>query len=216
MIEQPAQLAPTIKGRWAPEGLTMRIILAGLGAFVSTSAFAHTGTGAASGLVHGFMHPVGGLDHILAMVAVGILAFVAGGRALWALPLAFMAAMLAGGAMGMSGMSLPLVETGIGASIVVIAGLAALGAPLPLLVSAPLVAFFGLFHGFAHGAEMPLDASGLSYAAGFIAATGLLHVAGIAGSVAVARAVGANGRFAARVFSGAVALAGAGVMTGTI
>lgn len=194
----------------------MRIILAVLGTLVSTAAFAHTGAGAASGLVHGFMHPVGGLDHVLAMVAVGILAFVAGGRALWALPLSFMAAMLAGGAMGMSGMGLPMVETGIGASIIVIAGLAALGAPLPLLVTAPLVAFFGLFHGFAHGAEMPMDASGLSYAVGFLAATGFLHAIGIAASMAVAKAVGSNGRIAARVASGALALVGAGVMSGAI
>jgi urease accessory protein len=194
----------------------MRIVLAVLGALISTSAFAHTGHGDASGFMHGFMHPFGGLDHVLAMVAVGILAFVAGRRALWTLPLAFMAAMLAGGAMGMSGMSLPLVETGIGASIIVVAGLAALGAPLPLMATAPLIAFFGLFHGFAHGAEMPLDASGLTYAVGFLAATGLLHMSGIAGSTAVAKVVGVNGRLAARVASGAVALAGAGVLSGAI
>lgn len=194
----------------------MRIVLAVLGTLVSTTAFAHTGAHHTAGIVHGFMHPVGGLDHVLAMIAVGILAFVAGGRALWALPLSFMAAMLAGGALGISGIELPLVETGIGASIIAIAGLAAFGAPLPLMATAPLVAFFGLFHGFAHGAEMPLDASGLSYAAGFLVATGLLHFAGIAGSVAVAKSAGANGRLAARVASGAVALAGAGVMSGAI
>lgn len=158
----------------------MRILLALAAALVSTSAFAHTGHGDASGLAHGLLHPLFGLDHVLAMIAVGILAFVAGGRALFALPLSFMVAMLVGGVFAMSDMQLPLIEAGIGASIIVIAGLAALGAPLPVWLTSALVAFFGIFHGFAHGAEMPADVSGLEFAAGFLAATALLHGTGMA------------------------------------
>lgn len=194
----------------------MRILIALMGLVFSTSAFAHSGHGDTSGFAHGFMHPVGGLDHVLAMVAVGVLAFVIGGRARFALPLSFMAAMLAGGALGMSGFELPLVEAGIGASIIVIAGLAAFGAVLPVWPVAMLVAFFGLFHGFAHGAEMPVDASGLAYAAGFFVATGFLHLTGFAAGLGAASLFGKNGRFAARIGSGAVALAGVAVLGGAI
>ena len=194
----------------------MRILIALMGLVFSTSAFAHTGHGETSGFAHGFMHPVGGFDHVLAMVAVGVLAFVIGGRARFALPLSFMAAMLAGGALGMSGFELPLVEAGIGASIVVIAGLAAFGATLPVGLTSALVAFFGLFHGFAHGAEMPVDASGLAYAAGFFVATGLLHLTGFGAGFGAGSMFGKNGRLVARVGSGAMALAGIAVLGGAI
>ena len=190
----------------------MRILLGLLATFVSTSAFAHTGQGDASGLMHGFMHPLSGLDHVLAMIAVGVLAVAAGGRALYSLPLAFMAAMFVGNILGVVGVHLPLVETGIGASIIVIAGLAALGFALPVHVCGVVVSFFGMFHGFAHGAEMPLDASGLSYAAGFLAATGLLHFVGIFG----ARTLGGNGRLPVRLAAGAIAFAGVAVLGGAI
>jgi urease accessory protein len=194
----------------------MRILIGLMGLVFSTSAFAHTGHGDASGLIHGFMHPVSGIDHVLAMVAVGVLAFVTGGRARFALPLPFMAAMLAGGALGMSGFELPMVEAGIGASVVVIAGLAAFGAVLPLWPAATLVAFFGIFHGFSHGAEMPADASGLAYAAGFFVATGLLHLTGFAAGFGAVSLFGKNGRLAARIGSGAMALAGIAVLGGAV
>lgn len=215
MIDNRA-LAHNRMGRWAPEGKTMRLILALAGLFVSTAAYAHTGHGEASGFASGFMHPVGGLDHVLAMIAVGVLAFVAGGRALLVLPASFMAAMLAGGVLGMTGMELPLVEAGIAASIVVIAGLAALGYAMPVWTYGLVVAFFGIFHGFAHGAEMPLDASGYAYAAGFLFATGLLHLSGIAASFAGAAMVGRHGHMLARIGSGLLAMAGVGVMSGSL
>lgn len=186
----------------------MRILITLMGSVFTTSAFAHAGHADVSGLVHGLMHPVSGLDHVLAMIAVGVLAFVIGGRARIALPLAFMAALLVGGALGMTGFALPLVEAGIGASIIVIAGLAALGAPLPVWLTSALVAFFGLFHGFAHGAEMPVDASGFAYAAGFVVASGLLHVTGLA----LGQAFGAKSRIAARAGSGVMALAGVAIL----
>ena len=190
----------------------MRILIALAAALISTSAFAHTGHADATGLFHGLMHPFSGLDHVLAMIAVGVLAYVIGGRARFALPLSFMAAMLAGGAFGMSGFALPMVEAGIGASIIVVAGLAASGASLPIWLTSALVAFFGLFHGFAHGAEMPADASGLAYAAGFIAASGLLHVTGLA----LGQTFSAKSRYAARIGSAAMALAGVAVISGAL
>ena len=194
----------------------MRILISLMGLVFSTSAFAHAGAGDVSGFAHGFMHPVGGLDHVLAMVAVGLLAFVLGGKARFALPLSFMTATLAGGALGMSAFELPMVETGIGASIIVIAGLAAFGASLPVWPTVLLVAFFGLFHGFAHGVEMPVDASGLAYAAGFFAATGLLHLTGFAAGFGASSLFGKNGRLAARIGSGAMALAGVAVLGGVV
>lgn len=194
----------------------MRKLLAAAVVLFSTSAFAHTGAGEASGFMHGFMHPVGGLDHVLAMIAVGVLAFVIGGRALYALPLSFMVAMLVGGFMGMTGMELPMIEAGIGGSIVVIAGLAALGYAMPVWAYSLIVGFFAIFHGFAHGAEMPVEASGYEYAAGFFLATGLLHLTGIAGAMAASKLLGNAGRTVARVGSGIMALAGVGVLTGNL
>jgi urease accessory protein len=190
----------------------MRIFIALMGVVFSTSAFAHTGLADTFGVAHGFMHPVTGLDHVLAMVAVGVLAFVIGGRARFVLPLSFMAAMLAGGTLGIAGFQLPMVETAISASIVIIAGLAAFGAPLPVLPTSMPVAFFGLFHGFAHGAEMPVDASGFAYAAGFLAATGFLHLSGLA----LSQAVSAKSRVVARVGSGAMAIVGIAVLSGAL
>jgi urease accessory protein len=127
----------------------------------------------------GALHPVGGADHVLAMVAVGLLAAQLPGRGLWALPVTFVGAMLAGGMLGAGGMPFPAVEPMILASIVILGVLVALAARLPLPALVALVASFGLAHGWAHGAEGP--ASGLPfYALGFVGATALLHLAGIA------------------------------------
>ena len=148
-------------------------------ALLPQAALAHPGHGEAAGLVHGFLHPVSGADHVLAMVAVGLLAGLRGGRALWALPAAFLALMAAGAGIGMAGIGLPLAEAGIALSIVAF-GLAALfGLGLPVAALAGLVGGFAVFHGYAHGAEMPETASGLVYGFGFLAGTALLHAAGI-------------------------------------
>jgi urease accessory protein len=184
----------------------MKYILAVLAAVLTpAAAFAHTGIGDASGFAHGFMHPIGGMDHVLAMVSVGFFACMLGGRALWLVPAAFVAMMAAGGALGMSGISLPLVELGIGLSIIVIGMAAALGRKMPLAAAMALVGVFAVFHGAAHGAEMPQDSSGIGYAAGFMLATALLHAAGIA----AARLIGGHASLAARIGGGAAALAGA-------
>src|SRR6476659_1401554 len=133
---------------------------------VPTAAFAHPGLGDAHGFVAGFAHPLGGLDHILAMVTVGIFAWQLGGRALWLVPAAFVAAMAAGGALAMTGVPVPMVETGIAASVIVLGAIVALGIKAPLAIAMGLVGLFAIFHGHAHGSEMPLAAATGVYAAG--------------------------------------------------
>ncbi len=134
----------------------------------------------------GFAHPLGGADHVLAMVALGLLAAQAGGRTLWLLPVMFVAAMLAGGAAGWAGMPFGAVEPVILASVIVLGALVAAAMRLPLGVAAVMAAAFGYAHGWAHGAEGPQDGL-IAYAAGFAAATALLHGAGILVGRAAAR-----------------------------
>lgn len=179
-----------------------------------TAALAHTGHGEASGFVHGFMHPVGGLDHILAMVAVGVFAYVLGGKALWLVPLSFVLMMAVGFLLGLGQVDVPFVELGIALSSVVIGAAAAWGRPMPVAAAMSLVGVFAIFHGHAHGAEMPVDTSGLAYAAGFIVATALLHAAGIAVAMGVAKLVGKYGKPVAQVAGGLFALGGVGVLAG--
>jgi urease accessory protein len=121
-----------------------------------------------------------GLDHLLAMTAVGLLAAQMGGRALWALPVAFLGAMIGGGALGMLGWSLPGVEYAIALSIVVIGVALAVAQKWPLLAAVSVIAACGLFHGHAHGTEMPALAAPIAYALGFVAATAVLHALGVA------------------------------------
>jgi urease accessory protein len=179
-----------------------------------SAAFAHTGVGDAHGFLHGFEHPIGGIDHILAMVAVGVFAFVLGGRALWLVPLSFVGMMAVGFLLGANGVTLPYAELAIALSSVVIGGVAAMGRRMPVVAAMALVGGFATFHGFAHGAEMPADAGALTYALGFAVATALLHAAGIAGAVGVAAVTGRYGRTIAQVAGGAFALGGMGVLAG--
>lgn len=185
-------------------------------ALAPSLAFAHSGHGDAHGFAHGFMHPVGGLDHILAMVAVGIFAANLGGRAMWAVPAAFVGLMAAGGAIGMAGIDLPFVELGITGSVIVIGLAVALGwKNWPLGAAMALVGFFAVFHGFAHGAEMPADASGLSYATGFMAATAILHALGVGIGLAIGK-VGAGAPRFTQALGVLVAVAGVGLLSGVI
>lgn len=133
----------------------------------------------------GIAHPLNGFDHLLAMVAVGIWAVQQGGRALWAIPGAFVGSMVLGGALGMSGMPVPFIEQGILASIFVLGVLIAAAARFSVAQSAALVGLFALFHGFAHGAEAPASGSGFAYVGGFALATALLHLCGIGGGLAI-------------------------------
>ena len=187
-----------------------------LAVLLPSAALAHTGVGRTAGFAYGFGHPLGGIDHVLAMVAVGVLAFVLGGRALWLVPAAFLGMMVAGFALGVTQVAVPLVELGIALSSVVIGAAAALGRPMPLGVAMALVGTFAVFHGHAHGAEMPGTAGGLRYAAGFVGATALLHAAGIALAFAAASLLGRQGRATARLAGGAFALGGVGVLAGWI
>lgn len=192
----------------------MRLLLSLLLIAIPSAAFAHTGHGDSSGFLHGFVHPIGGLDHVLAMVAVGVFAFVLGGRALFLVPLSFVGMMGAGFFLGANGIDLPFVEIGIALSSVVIGGVAALGRPVPVAAAMSLVGVFAIFHGHAHGAEMPASAGGLDYAMGFMAATALLHATGISAATGTARLVGKYGRTVAQIAGGAFALGGIGVLAG--
>lgn len=192
----------------------MRLLLSLLLIAIPTAAFAHTGHGDTSGFLHGFMHPVGGLDHVLAMVAVGVFAFILGGRALFLVPLSFVGMMAVGFLIGANGVNVPFVELGIALSSIVIGGVAALGRPVPVAAAMGLVGVFAIFHGHAHGAEMPAGAGGLDYALGFMAATALLHVAGISAAAGTARLAGKYGRRFAQIAGGAFALGGIGILAG--
>lgn len=182
----------------------------------ATAAQAHTGVGGTSGLTYGFLHPLGGLDHLLAMVGVGLLAAFLGGRALWLVPAAFLVMMATGGLLGVVGVGLPFVELGIALSIVVIGGALAWGRSLPLAVAMGLVGFFAVFHGHAHGAEMPAAASGLAYGLGFLAATALLHSAGLALGFGLDRLAGAASRKLARAGGAVVGLSGLAILAGAL
>jgi urease accessory protein len=157
--------------------------------FAPALAQAHPGHAGheAGGIGWGLMHPFSGLDHLLAMVAVGLWAVQLGGRALWALPAAFVAAMSLGGMLGVTGAELPLVEPMILGTALILGALVAFAARLPLLASVAVVALGAVFHGHAHGAEMPAGSSGWLTGVGFVVATALLHAAGMAGGLALQR-----------------------------
>ena len=166
----------------------MRFVIALAALLLSpTLAFAHTGVGDVVGFAHGFEHPLGGLDHVLAMIAVGVLAAVMGGRALWLVPLSFLTVMVVGFGIGLTQMNLPFVELGIALSSVVIGIAATLRRPLPVAAAMALVGVFASFHGYAHGAEMPATSGGLGYAGGFLLASALLHLAGMVATTGVVK-----------------------------
>jgi urease accessory protein len=143
-------------------------------------AFAHVGIGEASGWAHGMLHPFLGLDHLCAMLAVGLWAKQLGGRAVWCVPLTFVCVMVLGGLLGIASIPLPFIEAGILLSLLVLGLLIAAAIQLPFFVCVVIVAIFALFHGYAHGVEMPQSMSGLTYALGFMLSTTVLHAIGIA------------------------------------
>jgi len=145
-----------------------------------TLAFAHVEGGAAAGLLAGLNHPVSGWDHVLAMVAVGLWGAQLGMPAVWILPVAFPMVMAFGGMLGLIGIPLPGVELGIAVSALILGGMVGVESKPPLAMAAGIVGFFGIFHGHAHGTELPDGSSGLLYSVGFVVATGLLHASGIA------------------------------------
>jgi urease accessory protein len=143
------------------------------------TAWAHIGSGEAGGFLTGLQHPVSGLDHVLAMIAVGLWGAQLGAPAIWLLPVAFPMMMAFGGMLGLMGMPLPGVEVGIAVSAVVLGFMVFTEARAKLVIALVIVAFFAIFHGHAHGTELPEGQSGLLYSMGFVTATGCLHGVGI-------------------------------------
>ena len=182
-----------------------RIVVATLLALVSAVASAHQESGQTAGFLAGLAHPVSGMDHVLAMIAVGLWGAVLGAPAIWVLPVAFPVVMAFGGLLGLLGCSLPGVEIGIAVSAIVLGAMVATEVRPPIALAAVIVAFFAIFHGHAHGRELPEGTSALLYSLGFVVATGLLHAVGIVLGVAHRWPAG---RQVVRVAGGGVALAG--------
>lgn len=182
----------------------------GLALLAAHPALAHT-DGFAGGWATGFLHPLSGLDHVVAMLAVGLWGGILGAPALWSLPILFPLAMAVAGAAGAAGIPLPGVETGIALSGVVL-GLMVLFAVRPSLwVAMTMVAIFAVFHGHAHGTELPASANPFAYATGFVVATGLLHLVGIGIGILGQWPVG---RIFVRGAGAAIVLAGGAFLTG--
>lgn len=143
-------------------------------------AFAHIGQGdIGGGFLAGIVHPVFGLDHVVAMVAVGIWGAQLGAPAIWALPVTFPLVMAMGGVLGGLGVPIPGIEIGIAVSAIALGSLILFAARPPLWIAAVVVGIFAIFHGYAHGAELPESANAIAYAVGFVVATGSLHALGI-------------------------------------
>jgi urease accessory protein len=176
----------------------------------NSPAFAHAGSGT-GGFVGGFLHPVFGPDHVVAMVAVGLWGAFLGPPAIWLLPIVFPLVMAGGGVLGILGVPLPGVEIGIAISAIVLGLMVALAARPPLWVAAVLVGTFAIFHGHAHGAELPPGTDAVAFSVGFVVATGLLHLTGIAFGL-LAR--WPAGRLTVRAAGGAIALAGLAFLSG--
>jgi len=184
-------------------------------AAVSMPAFAHPGHSTYGGLLAGFVHPLSGFDHLLAMIAVGVWAAQLGGRAMWAVPLAFVSMMALGAVLAMTGvigMAPSAIEPGIAASLLGLGLLVVRAQRLPMGMAAMLVGVFALFHGVAHAAELPGFANPMRYAFGFLAATILLHGIGLGfGATASARAP-----LLSRLGGAATAVAGAIALVGSV
>lgn len=166
--------------------------------FGAQPALAHSGTGLAGGFESGFLHPLTGFDHMLAMVSVGLWGAFLGRPLIVVLPVLFPAVMAIGGVLGMSNVPLPPVEIGIALSVLVLGAMIAGGVRAPVWLACTIVAVFAIFHGYAHGKELPSAADPIGYSIGFVLATGMLHVVGIGigmlnerpGGVVVTRGLG--------------------------
>jgi len=162
------------------KNLSTPLLVLGLLLVLPGLASAHILPGTSHGLQDGFLHPLTGLDHLLAMFAVGLWAAQYRGRAVWMIPLTFVSVMVLGGIMGVCGAYVPGAELGIAASLLVLGGLIATTTRFKLSSSMLIVGFFALFHGYSHGHEMPAAVSAVSFSVGFVLATLLLHGLGIA------------------------------------
>lgn len=189
------------------------VLLLVAGCVLTEPAFAHTGAGTVGGFLSGVLHPTTGWDHVIAMVAVGLWGAFLGRPAIWVLPVVFPLVMAFGGAMGVIGVPLPHVETGIALSAIVLGLGVALAARPPLWIAAVIVGIFAVFHGHAHGTELPDAANPFAYALGFVVATGCLHIFGIVIGLLIKWPYGQT---LVRTGGAAIALAGLGFLTGMI
>lgn len=180
---------------------------------ISSIAFGHEGAGIAGGFYSGFLHPILGWDHVAAMVAVGLWGAFLGNPAIWLLPVIFPLVMAFGGALGVMGIPIPSVETGIAISAIVLGGMVAFAVRPPLWVASVLVGAFAIFHGHAHGTELPSAANPLAYSAGFVISTGLLHLCGIALGLLV---LVPKGKMVVQTCGVIISLAGVGFLTGIL
>lgn len=176
------------------------------------AALAHATSAPAAGFAQGYGHPFTGLDHLLAMVMVGVLAARTGGRGLWLVPASFLVVMGLGGLLGAGGIALPLVEAGIAVSVILLGAALALDLRAPVLAAMAGVGLFALFHGHAHGAEMPGNAAALAYGAGFMLASAVLHGTGIGLGMVAAR----MGAPVLRMAGGLASVAGIGLLAGLV
>ena len=184
-----------------------------MAAAAALPAMAHDGSGVAEGFASGFLHPIQGLDHVVGMVAVGLWGGLLGAPAIWALPIAFPMVMAAGGTAGAAGFPLPGVEIGIAVSAIVLGGAVTCDWKPPLWGSGVLVGVFAIFHGHAHGTELPGAADPMAYGVGFVTATGLLHLCGILIGLAAGKP---QGRIAVRLAGGLVAAVGLTFLSRTL
>ena len=169
--------APAGERKWRP---LLRYAATAISVFIlTTPAAAHSGTGLPGGVTAGFLHPFSGFDHMLAMVSVGLWGAFLGRPLIVLLPVIFPAVMAVGGAMGIIGVPLPPVELGIALSVIVLGAMIAGAVRAPIWLACAIVAVFALFHGYAHGQELPSAADPIGYSLGFVLATGTLHVVGI-------------------------------------
>jgi urease accessory protein len=155
------------------------VVAVGLGPLLPIPATAHMSTGLPGGFESGFIHPFTGIDHLLAMVSVGLWGAFLRRPLIYVLPVVFPAMMIAGAIMGMSVVPLPPIEIGIALSVLVLGACIALSLKAPVWAACVVVAIFAVLHGYAHGKELPSSADPLAYSVGFVLATGLLHVSGI-------------------------------------
>jgi urease accessory protein len=185
---------------------TLAVLLA-----AALPAAAHPGHGPMSGFAAGVQHPLSGIDHLLAMIAVGLWAGLCGGRREWLWPATFISSMVAGGVIGMFAVITIPVEPAILASVLVLGLATALSLRAPPVLGGMLIAVFGLAHGYAHGTEMPHTAHGLGFAAGFTLATAMLHMVGVLAAAGLRQS---RLDFVARFVGGGIVIAGIGLILG--
>jgi len=211
-IEKIVQ-SPSVYRRETEMTARTRNMTAAVFLIITGVANAHETTGLAGGFSSGFMHPILGWDHVIAMVAVGLWGAFLGSPAIWILPVVFPLVMAFGGALGVMGVPVPAVETGIALSAIVLGLMVAAAARPNVWIAAVIVGVFAIFHGHAHGTELPGAVNPITYSLGFVVATGLLHLSGIAFG---AMAQWPAGKVLVRAGGGMIALAGLGFLTGIV